>query len=97
MNMTGGKGRVDKVFLGIVVFLLFVGILSFISASLGVLDKNESKFYSVLFSQIILGLLGGTLALIACSSIDYKFWGRNAFVFLILSIILTLLVFSRRS
>ncbi len=84
---------VDKVFLGLTITLLAVGVLAFISASLGVLAKNETKFYGVLFNQIVLGLVGGTIALYIFSRIDYRFWRKYAFYIFLGAIGLTLLVF----
>jgi len=85
--------RVDRFFLGIVVTLVVVGIFVFISSSLGVLAKNESKFYGVLFNQIVLGLGGGIIALIAGLKINYKFWRNYAFYIFLTAIGITLLVF----
>ena len=40
------KGKkLDKVFLGIVLALAFIGAIMFTSASLGILAHNEAKFY----------------------------------------------------
>lgn len=86
------KGNVDKVFLGIVVAILVIGLFSFVSASFGVLAKNEAKFAGLLFSQTI-GLIGGLGLMFACSKIPYKFWRNYAFYFFLFSILLTLLVF----
>jgi len=84
---------VDKFFLGIVLTLLFVGILIFVSASLGVLAKNESKFYGILFNQLILGFGLGIGALYLTSRIHYTFWRKYSFYIFIGSILFTLLVF----
>jgi len=86
------KGKIDKIFLGIVIALLVIGLFSFVSASFGVLAKNEAKFAGLLFSQTI-GLIGGLVLLFVCSKIPYKFWRNYAFYFFLFSIILTLLVF----
>ena len=43
------KGKIDKVFFGIVIALVVIGVLMFTSASLGILAKNETKFYGVIF------------------------------------------------
>lgn len=86
------KQKIDNIFLGIVVSILIIGIFSFTSASFGVLAKNEAKFAGLLFSQAI-GLIGGIFFMFACSKIHYKFWRNKAFLFFILSIIITLLVF----
>lgn len=83
----------DRYFLGIVIILLVIGALSFVSASLGVFNKNESKFYAVLFNQIVFGLIGGGLAMWLAMKIPYVFWRKNAFLIFVGTLILTLLVF----
>ncbi len=84
---------IDYVFLIISCILVIAGVFVFFSASLGVLAKSQSEFYGMLASQLGLGLLGGTIALIACIKIPSKFWRDNALWLLLLSIILTTLVF----
>lgn len=86
------KGKIDNVFLGIVISLLVIGVFAFVSASFGILAKNEAKFASVLFSQTIALFIGIGL-MIACIKVPYKFWRNYAFYFFILTIIFTLLVF----
>lgn len=85
-------GKVDKLFLGVVITLLIFGFFSFISAAFGVLARNEAKFWGVLISQSLGLVLGGGL-MYWFSRVDYKFWRKNAFYIFIFSIILTLLVF----
>ncbi len=85
-------GKVDKVFLGVVITLLVVGFFSFMSASFGVLARSEAKFWSIVISQVI-GLGLGGLLMYWFSRIDYKVWRSYAFYLFILSIGLTLLVF----
>ncbi|KKQ06281.1 MAG: hypothetical protein US18_C0043G0001, partial [Parcubacteria group bacterium GW2011_GWB1_36_5] len=41
--------KIDRFFLIVVSLLLAIGVSMFISASLGILAKNEKLFYSVLF------------------------------------------------
>ena len=65
----------------------------FISASLGILAKNEKIFYSVLFSQLVLGLGFGFLGMYFCYKINYKFWRKFSFFFFLGSIFLTAAVF----
>jgi len=84
---------IDKIFFGIVISLVIIGILMFISASLGILIKNESKFWGVLFNQMALGVVGGSIVMYICWKIDYKFWRKWSFLIFIISIVLTLLVF----
>lgn len=83
----------DNFFLGITIILVIVGMFSFVSASLGILARNESVFYNVLFSQLVLGLVGGGIALYVCMRIPYKFWRKYSFYFFIFSLVLTALVF----
>lgn len=87
------KQGIDKIFFGIVVALLIVGVVMFTSASLGILAKNEAKFYSVIFAQFAYGLLGGLLALYIGFKIPYKFWREYSLIIFFLSIVLTALVF----
>jgi cell division protein FtsW len=87
------KWKGDRVFLGIVIALVGIGVIMFTSASLGILARNEDKFYNVLASQFIYGLGGGVIALYAGLRIPYTFWRKYALYFFILGIILTGLVF----
>lgn len=83
----------DRYFLGIVAVITLIGLFSFVSASLGILAKSESKFYGVLFNQLVLGLVGGSIALWVTMHIPYVFWRKHAFYIFLATLILTLLVF----
>ncbi len=85
--------KIDKFFLIIVLLLIFVGTAMFVSASLGILAKNQQTFYSVLFSQLALGLPLGLIGMYLALKINYKFWRQYAFYIFLLSIILTSMVF----
>ncbi len=88
------KGKkVDKFFLIVVGILLALGVAMFISASLGVLDRNQETFRGVLFSQLILGLGLGLFGMFISSKIDYKLWRKFSFILFIGSILLTAAVF----
>ncbi len=84
--------KVDKPFLVITVILVVAGFFIFSSASLGLLAKQSSNYSSVAFSQTVLGLFLGTLALIVASRLDYKIWKKTAFYLLIVAVILNILV-----
>lgn len=84
---------IDRFFFLTVLALLGVGIIIFISASFGILAKNETKFYGVLFNQLIFGVGGGLIALSVASKIPYKFWRNYSLYLFIASIAITLLVF----
>jgi len=86
------KNRFDKVFFGIVISLLVLGLVTFVSASLGIYVKNENQFYQTIFSQFILGLLLGLILLYFGIKISYKFWKKYSLFLFILSILLTALV-----
>lgn len=85
--------KVDKFFLIIIFILLTLGVAIFVSASLGVLNKNPETFYSVLFSQLVMGLGLGLVGMYVALKINYKFWRNYSFLFFLGSIILTSLVF----
>lgn len=87
------KNKIDKVFLSIVLSLVIIGVVMFISASLGILNKNESKFYNVIFNQLVYGLLGGSVAFYFGFKIPYKFWRQYSLPIFIASIFVTILVF----
>jgi len=85
--------KVDRFFLIIVLFLITIGVAMFISASLGILAKDGNFFYSVLFSQLILGLGCGLVGMYFCFKINYKFWRKYAFFIFLGAIFLTAGVF----
>ena len=84
---------VDRIFLTIVILLLVVGFLIFISASLGTLASNQSKFVNLLISQLGFGLGLGGASMYGCSRLKYQFWRKQAFWIFLGSIILSVLVF----
>lgn len=86
------KSKIDKVFLGIVLTIVFIGLIIFTSASLGIYAKNEAKFYSVIFNQFVFGFIGGLVALFIGIKIPYKWFRKYSLVLFILSIALTALV-----
>ena len=85
--------KVDKFFLVIISLLLFLGVAMFVSASLGLLARSEETFYSVLFSQLVLGLGLGLVCMYLCLKINYKFWRNYSFLIFLGSILLTAAVF----
>jgi cell division protein FtsW len=87
------RKKVDKFFLIVVGLLIVIGLAVFVSASLGILARNERLFYSVLFSQLVMGLGLGLLGMYLCLKINYKFWRRYSLLIFIGSILLTAAVF----
>ena len=85
--------KTDKVFLGITLSLVLIGVVIFISASLGILARNEQKFYGVVFNQILFGVVFGFSALIIMMNVNYMTFKKYAFHIMILALIMTSLVF----
>lgn len=85
--------KIDYIFLGITIVIVTLGLFAFFSSALGILARSESKFYSIIISQLTLGLLGGVVALFVCLKIPYKFWRNYAGIILIGTIFLTACVY----
>ena len=91
--MSGGRlGKVDKQFLFISIILVVGGFFIFSSASLALLAKESSNYSSIAFSQTVLGLFMGTIAMVVASRLDVKIWRKFAFYLLLLAITLNILV-----
>ena len=90
--MKTSRLKVDKPFLIISVILMVVGFFIFNSASLALLAKENSNYADIAFSQMVLGLFGGTVAMIWALRQDFKIWKKLAFYLLIVAIILNILV-----
>lgn len=91
--MTRKHAKPDKFFLIVVGLLVASGLVFFVSASLGVLSRDKGEFYSILLSQLIFGLLGGSILFYLGYKIEYGLLRKWAPMLLIGSIILTILVF----
>ena len=91
--ITKKEKSIDTFFLGIVIALVVFGLIMFLSASFGVLAKDQAKFSGILFNQIAFGLIGGTFAMWVAYKIPYEFWRKYAFYLFIGGIILIALVF----
>lgn len=87
------KLSIDRPFLIIVLLLALGGFAIFISASLGLLAREGASFARVAFTQLTFGLIGGGIALIIASNIQYRFWRTHAFWIFIGACIFSLFVF----
>ena len=85
----------DKIVFGSVATLVIGGFFIFMSASLGLLAGagEGAQFSTIVRSQFILGLLGGTLALFVMSYIPYKVYRRAGPYLFGFACLLCLLVF----
>jgi cell division protein FtsW len=84
---------VDKTLLWITLILVTVGAIVFVSATLGILARSETRFYGVLVSQLVFGLIGGVGALSLTLWLPYTFWRKYAFVIFIVTLLSMFLVF----
>ena len=84
---------IDKTLLAITGLLVAAGFFIFTSASLGLLARDGASFTSVAFSQIVFGIIGGSIAMFFSSAIHYRIWRKYAIYVFLASIALTLMVF----
>lgn len=84
--------KADKTFLVLFLILVVIGFLSFFSASLGILARNENLFYQIIKSQL-LGLGIGILVFLLATKVSLKFWQKFSFFIFFIFLILTALVF----
>ena len=87
------KQSVDYIFLTFACIIILAGVFAFFSASLGVLARNQTKFYSTILSQTVLGLVGGLCAMYFFTKIPINILRKYATIILIGSIGITAMVF----
>ena len=86
--------NMDNVFLGTVFGFLFIGFFILASASMGLLARTAgADFSTIIFQQIIYGLVGCVGLYFFAFKIDYKILRRFAFPLLIFGLVITSLVF----
>lgn len=87
------KRPIDVPLLVIVSILVLSGFIIFLSAALGITASSQTKYSSIVFNQLVLGLIGGGIAAFIVAQLPYKHWRKWAFWIFVASIILTLAVF----
>jgi cell division protein FtsW len=90
--MGRSSSKIDKSFLIVTIILIVTGFFIFSSASLGLLAKESSNYSSVAFSQTVLGLFLGSVAMIIASRIDPQVWKKFALPIFVGAVILNILV-----
>ena len=85
--------KIDKTLLFSILTLLVLGIVIFLSASLGILPNNELKFFIIIKSQLLYVFVFGLSALFIGSKINYKYYKKYSIIIFALSLIFSLLVF----
>lgn len=88
------KHGLDKNFLWITLILLGIGLITFISTSLGIYTENKAQFWAMIIRHIGLGVVGGLGVMYVMSKIHYSFWKKMSPYIFVVGIIVTLLVFS---
>ena len=79
--------------LAIIILLVVCGFFIFMSASFGLLTRSGAGWSDVIFSQLVFGLGGGLLAMLAMYKLDVR-WLKKLSPYIFLStLILTALVF----
>lgn len=74
---------IDRPLFFVVALLVAFGFLIFSSASLGLLARDGTHFADIALKQGIVGVLGGAVALVIFSSIDYRRWRTwSLFIFI---------------
>ena len=86
-------GKIDKQLLVSTLILVFVGIVIFLSAALGFLERGTSYFSSIALKQIFFAFLPGLILMWFFSRIDYKKWRKWAIYFFAGAILVNLLLF----
>jgi cell division protein FtsW len=88
------KKSVDTAFLLVLCAIVAFGLLIFTSAALGLLARGSgASFSSVAVSQLLLGLVCGSIACFVLARVDYKLWRKYTPHFYAFALILTLMVF----
>lgn len=86
--------QTDKIFLLTVFILLVVGLFILVSASMGLLIREQgASFSKIVLKQIGLGLVEGVILMLVISKINYKFWKKIALPLFLFCFFLTFLVF----
>jgi len=84
--------QIDRPFLFITLALVLLGFFIFISASLGLLARENITFSAIALNQLVSLGIGGALAY-AASRTPFRFWNKHALLILGIAIVATLLVF----
>jgi cell division protein FtsW len=87
------NAKPDRMFSILTIILVVIGILTFISAALGVYASDRSAFFRMLASQLVLGVGGGSAMLYVLSRYPLDKIKQYALPFFVCAVVLTLMVF----
>jgi cell division protein FtsW len=91
--MNSKTKHIDRILLSIIISLLVLGLVIFLSASLGLLARDGVKLGSVAFNQIFFGIFLGGIVCIIFANIPYRFLGAYSIWLYLFGIILSFSVF----
>lgn len=84
---------INKLLLINILLIAIFGFLIFLSASMGLLAKDDNMYSSIILNQTLFGFILGGLIFYIFSLLNYKFWKKYAFWAWLGSIFLATLVF----
>jgi cell division protein FtsW len=85
--------KIDKPFFILSLALIISGIFIFYSAVLGFASRQNLEYSGLIFNQLVIGLIAGSLIAFAIFSIKYKFLKKIAPWLFLFSVLLIFLVF----
>ena len=83
---------VDRIFLGLVLILLVIGLIAILSAGVAVSQVKFGDPYHYFKHQFLYGVLPGVLLMLIVSRIPYKYWRKMAIPLFGLAIVLLVVV-----
>lgn len=86
--------KIDKTFFILSLILIISGIFIFYSAALGFASRKSIDYSNMIFNQLVIGLVAGSLVAFVLFSIRYKFLKKLASWLFLLSVIAIFLVFT---
>ncbi|MDD3284622.1 MAG: putative lipid II flippase FtsW [Patescibacteria group bacterium] len=92
-HVKGNLNDINYLLFFIFVFLIFFGILMLMSASSVYSYQKFGSTYYMFWHQILYGFLPGLFAFYFCLKFDFRNWKKFAFLMLIISIVLLVVVF----
>src|SRR6185369_4023624 len=91
---SSSKKSLDMPFLLVMCAMVLAGLLIFTSAALSLLEQDGgATFTSVAVSQLLLGLVCGSAALIFFARVDYRQWRQYSPYFFAFAFLLTIATF----
>lgn len=91
--LTKVKSKLDKSLLIAIILLTILGLITFLSASLGIFPTDKLKFFTVIKSQILYIFIFGSLAIFLGSKINYKYYKKYSFLIFVATFLISFLVF----